>query len=292
MDSPTRNRRVLRYALPPLALVGGLGALEVLRRRFQARRVFHPERFPIGDWTPEALGLPIEDVWFRTSDGVRLHGWWIPQPNALGTLLLCHGHSGSIAHRVDLLRRLQGYPVNLLAFDYRGYGRSAGTPTEKGLFRDVRAAHDLLTGELGEDPQRIVLLGQSLGGAVAIDAALHRPVAGLVVQSGFIDVKAVARSSQRRLPLHWVASNQFRNLDKVDQIRVPKLFIHGTEDQTIPFAHGRALYERAEQPKQFLAVAGAGHHDVPEKGGATYFWRLSRFLLSCVRDGAAGTSRR
>ncbi|MFN7962794.1 MAG: alpha/beta hydrolase [Thermoanaerobaculia bacterium] len=286
MEPPRRPRRVLRYALPPLALVGGLGALELLRQRYQARRVFRPERFPQGEWTPEKLGLPIEDLWFEAEDGVRLHGWWISHPEAEGTLLYCHGQTGSIAHRVDLLKKLAGYRANIFAFDYRGYGRSRGAPSEKGLFRDVRAAHDVITGELGQSSERIVLIGQSLGGAVAIDGALNRPVAGLVVQSSFLDIKSMARSSHPRLPVHWIARNQFKSADKVPHLAMPKLFIHGTADRVVPFHHGRGLFEKAAWPKQFYAVPGAGHTDVLDRGGVTYFWRLSRFLLSCVKPHA------
>lgn len=277
-----RLRRALKKSLPPLAVAGGLALLELARRRFQRRRLFRPEGFPEGVGDPRDLGLAAEDEWFSTSDGVELHGWWMPKPDARGTLLFCHGHSGSLGHRVDLFRELLRLPLNLFAFDYRGYGRSAGRPSEQGLFRDVRAAYDHLTSRLGEAAERIVLFGQSLGGAVAIDGALHRPVAGLVVQSSFVDLRALARSSSSRLPLHWIASNHFRNLDKVRRIQVPKLFIHGTGDSTIPYAHGETLFEQAAQPKQLLPVIGAGHHDVHIRGGESYFRRLANFLTSCL----------
>ncbi len=277
-----RTRATLKKSLPPLVLAGALAALELARRWFQRRKVFRPESFPEGVGDPREMGLEAEDEWFSTSDGVRLHGWWMPKPDAAGTLLFCHGHSGSLGHRVDLFRELLRLPLNVFAFDYRGYGRSGGAPSEQGLFRDVRAAYDHLTSRLGEVAERIVLFGQSLGGAVAIDGALHRPVAGLVVQSSFVDLKAMARNRSSRLPLHWIASNQFRNLEKVRQLRVPKLFIHGTGDSTIPYAHGETLFEQASQPKQLFAVIGAGHHDVHTQGGEPYFRRLSSFVSSCL----------
>ncbi len=277
-----RTRRALKKSLPSLALAGMLAGLELARRRLQRRRLFRPESFPEGVGDPRELGLAAEDEWFSTSDGIKLHGWWMQKPEARGTLLFCHGHSGSLGHRVDLFRELLRLPLNVFAFDYRGYGRSDGAPSEQGLFRDVRAAYDHLTSCLGEVAERIVLFGQSLGGAVAIDGALHRQVAGLVVQSSFVDLRALARSSSSRLPLHWIASNHFRNLDKVRRLRVPKLFIHGTVDSTIPYAHGETLFEQAAQPKELLAVIGAGHHDVHVRGGDSYFRRLSSFVSNCL----------
>lgn len=280
------TRRLLRYTLPPLAIAGGLGMLELLRRRYERGRVFKPERFPREAETVASEGLPVVDAQFRAADGVRLHGWWMPCSEAAGTLLFCHGHSGSLGHRVDLFRELLRLPLNLFAFDYRGYGKSGGRPSERGLFRDVRAAYDHLVSSLGERAERIVLFGQSLGGAVAIDGALHREVAGLVVQSSFVDLKAMARTASHRLPLHWLASNHFKNLEKVQKIRVPKLFIHGTVDTTIPYAHGEALFERAAQPKQLFTVVGASHHDVHIQGGESYFRRLRSFLVDCLAGAA------
>ncbi len=283
MEQRAKKPRLRRLAIPTLALVAGLGTLEVARRLYQAKRLFSPARFPEGDWDAENLGLPVEDLWFEAEDGIDLHGWWMPHPEARATLLLCHGHSGSIAHRVEQFKELFDHRLSLFAFDYRGYGNSDGRPSEKGLYRDVRAAYDFLAEVIGEEPERIVLVGQSLGGAVAIDGALHRPVAGLVVQSSFIDVKALARSAHPNLPMHLIAKNQFRSIEKVEHLPMPKLFIHGTEDEVIPIEHGRALFERAAAPKQFLAVPGANHNDVSEWGGETYFSRLAGFVDVCTR---------
>lgn len=276
------TRQALKKAIPPLAVVGALAAMEMLRRQFQRTRTFRPERFPSEISDPKSLGLPADDLWFETRDGIHLHGWWMPQDSALGTVLFCHGHSGSLGHRIEQLRQMLRLPVNLLAFDYRGYGRSGGRPTEQGLFRDVRAAYDNLRSRLGETADRIVLFGQSLGGAVAIDGALHRPVAGLVVQSSFVDMKTMARVKFPRFPVHWIASDHFRSGEKVARIAAPKLFIHGTGDTMIPYSQSEVLFERAAAPKQLLPVIGADHHDIHERGGESYFRRLSSFLLRCL----------
>lgn len=279
--------RVRTYALPSLAVVSGIGVLEILRSRFQHGRLFLPDRYPNGIWEPSTYGVPAIDRWFEAEDGVRLHGWWIPHRRATGTVLFCHGNSGSIAHLIGFFRYLRRFRINVFAFDYRGYGRSEGEPTEKGVCRDVRAAFDEVTARLDQPRDRVILFGHSLGGAVAIDAAVHRPAAGLIVQSSFVDVREMARSLFGQVPLHWIARNQFRSIEKISRLTMPKLVIHGTEDGTIPHHHGERLFEAAPEPKRFLSVVGAGHNDVYRHGGISYFWNLSRFFRSCLRKESA-----
>jgi hypothetical protein len=266
--------------------VGGIGALGYLRGRYQRNTLYMPDRLPegIGGGIEGAGGEPLsaEDVWFETPDGVRLHGWWIADPQPRGTILYCHGSSGSIAHRADVFRRLARLRMNLFAFDYRGYGRSAGVPSERGLYTDVRAAYDHLAGELAQSPERIVLFGHSLGGAVAIEAATERVAAGLVVEASFTDLKDMARTLYPQVPLHWICRNEFRSMEKVAELALPKLFIHGTADTTVPLAVGRKLYAVAAEPKELYLVAGAGHNDVHVHGGEAYLHRLERFTRLCL----------
>lgn len=262
--------------------VGGIGYLGYLRGRYQHSTTFLPDRYPAGVWDPGEHGLATEDVWFRAADGVALHGWWIAHPRARGTLLYCHGSSGSIAQRVDVFRQLAKLRMNVFAFDYRGYGRSEGVPSERGLYADARAAYDHLIDERGAAPAGILLFGHSLGGAVAIQAAREREAAGLVVESSFTDLKDMARSLYPQLPLHWVTRNQFRSIEKVAELTLPKLFVHGTEDGTVPFAVGRRLFEAAAEPKELYLVERAGHNDVHLQGGAAYIRRLARFRKRCL----------
>ncbi len=191
-------------------------------------------------------------------------------------MLYCHGNRGSIADRIDIFRQMFRIKVNVFAFDYRGYGRSEGSPSERGLFADVRAAIDLLV-DRGHPLSSLLLFGHSMGGAVAIDGAWRRAVGGLVVQSSFTQLKDMARHRYPDLPMHWITSNNFRSIEKVPHLKMPKLFIHGTSDQVVPYAHGETLYRAAAEPKSFLRVPGADHHDVPQKGGLRYFHRLIRF---------------
>ncbi|HVS62799.1 MAG TPA: alpha/beta hydrolase [Thermoanaerobaculia bacterium] len=276
-----------RGSLAPLMLAGGIGALGVLRQRFQHGQMFLPERYPNGLWQPQSYGVAAEDVWFSSADGTRLHGWWMPARRARGTVLYCHGNAGNITNRIGAYRLLHRARLNVFAFDYRGYGRSEGRPSEPGVLADARAAHDSLVNEIEESPERILFFGHSLGGAIAIDCALHRRGVGLVVQSSFTNVREMARVRFPSLPMHLVARNQFRSLDKVSQVTIPKLFIHGTADETIPVRLGRRLFEHASDPKEWYEVPHAGHNDVPLHGGLRYLWKLIGFAKRAIRGARA-----
>ncbi len=277
-----RKRRWLAYSLPSLAAVLGVGAGHVLRNRLEQRHTFLPGRYPSGVWSPQRYGLPAQDVWFFSDDGEELHGWWIPHARARGTILYCHGNSGSLGEQVAVLAQLRRLRAHLFAFDYRGYGRSSGSPDTDGVLRDARAAYDHLVGPLGQPAGEIVLFGHSLGGAIAIDCASSRPVAGLIVQSSFMDTKRMARDLYPRAPIHWIARRRFPSIDLVAGLEMPKLFVHGSEDGTVPVDHGRSLYEAAAEPKELLVVPRAGHNDVHRHGGFRYFRRLSKFRDRCL----------
>jgi pimeloyl-ACP methyl ester carboxylesterase len=271
-------------ALSSLAAVGTVGTLELLRARFQRSRVFAPVRYPAGEWEPRRHGLAAQDVWFASEDGARLHGWWIEGKRSRATVLYCHGKSGNIGERVDVFKYLSRRRIDVFAFDYRGYGKSDDlTPSEKGFYQDVRAAHDFLVDELGVAPARMLLFGHSLGGAVAIEGAHHRPVAGLVVQSSFTDLRSVVT---HRHPgsflMQLICRNQFKSANKVGSLAMPKLFLHGTADTTIPVRMGEELYARAAGPKTWFPVEGADHNDLHRVGGDAYDSTLERFFERCV----------
>jgi len=288
-EEPVRPGRRLSEAAPWIAAflggIGGIGALGYLRGRYQRNTVFLPDKHPDGVLDPGGQGLDAQDVWFRAPGGPDLHGWWVSHPEASGTILYCHGSSGSVAHRVGIFRELQDLGLSVLAFDYRGYGRSAGVPSEAGLFADARAAYDHLVGPLGASPAELLLFGHSLGGAVAIDAALDRPVAGLVIESSFTNLKDMARALYPQAPLHLITRNEFRSIEKVAALGMPKLFIHGTADGTVPFEVGRRLFEAAAAPKDFFVVERAGHNDVHLHGGTAYYQRIASFVERCL-DGS------
>ena len=287
-DRGERPGKAKGLVLSAMVLGAGVAATRFLLDRLHHSRIFLPDRYPNGIWNPGAYGLPAEDVWFSTEDGMRLHGWWVPHRKARGTILYCHGNTGSIAHRIGVLSKLWSLEVNLFAFDYRGYGRSTGQPTEDGLYLDVRAAHEHLIREAGCRADEILLFGHSLGGAVAIDCALDRKVAGLVAQSTFTHIRDAARAVFPTLPIHLAARRQFRSIDKVAELEIPKLFIHGESDETVPLELGKRLYESASEPKDFYLVRRGGHNDLHLYGGRWYLRRLSRFRdrsLKMARKG-------
>lgn len=281
-----RPRRLFQVGLPALATAGAVGALGYARARFQHSRLFAPQPYPLGEWQPTKHGLRPQDCWFPSGDGLLLHGWWMPRRHARCTLLYCHGQSGSLGLGVKVFRHFADLDANLFAFDYRGYGRSEGSPSEVGLFEDARAAHRYLVSALDQNPERIVLFGHSLGGAVAIDAAQDLEVAGLVVQASFTNVRGMARALFPKLPMHLLARNQFRSIDKIPRIQVPKLFIHGERDETVPAEMGRELHAAATGDKRFHSVPRGGHNDLHLRGGVAYLEALQEFLDHCAAPAA------
>ncbi len=279
-ELPASGSRLLRYSLPSLAVAGGLGLYQ-MARRFQHSHMFVPSRYPEGPWEADEHGLDVQDVFFESEDGTSLHGWWLahhrPSHRRM-TVLYCHGNTGNIAERSPIFKYLQQLQANVFAFDYRGYGRSGGVPTELGVCADVRAAIDYVIHVLGVPAHRIILFGHSLGGAIAIDGAFHRRrLAGLVVQSSFTQNLDIARHFYPGKPVHLITKNGFRSIDKVPHLPMPKLFIHGRADPKIPFEHGEQLFEAAAEPKSFLAVARATHNDVHLLGGLKYTSVVTRF---------------
>ncbi len=278
-----RKRSWMRsLAVPSAVAVGGVGALHALRSLAHKKLIFRPEKYPAGLWNPEEVGIHVRDIWFRSDDGVDLHGWWIPHRRPIATVLFCHGNSGNIAQQLSALRYFKRLRVNVFVFDYRGYGRSSGVPSEQGLYLDVRAAYRELVEGLNQEPQEIVLFGHSLGGAIAIDAALDCPVAAMVIQSTFTDLPDAVKSSFAGMPFHYAARKQFCSVEKIGRLEIPKLFIHGDSDDVLPLAYSERLFESAQQPKKLLVVPNAGHNEIHRFGGLRYLWTISRFIRASV----------
>lgn len=210
----------------------------------------------------------------KTGDGDTISAIHLQNPDAAYTILYAHGNAedlGIVRPTLEDLRRL-GFSV--LAFDYRGYGTSGGSPTEEGAYADAAAAYDYLTGPLHVPADRIIAYGRSLGGAVAIDLAARRQVAGLVVESSFVSGFRVLT----RVPLF--PFDKFRSVEKIKRVHCPVLVIHGRRDEVISFWHGERLFREASEPKMSLWVDGAGHNDVPQIGGVRYTEALIKFRNS------------
>lgn len=238
--------------------------------------VFFPDRAV--DPVPETFGLAYKNARFSARDGVRLHGWYFPGAGEKGPVMLfCHGNAGNISHRLENVRLLVVRGFRVFIFDYRGYGKSTGKPSEDGIYSDGIAAYDYLVGELGVDPGDIIAFGRSLGAAVALEIALQKDVRSLVLESAFTSTKDMARA----MPLFGLIAPllpaHYNNLGKVSQVKAPTLFIHGREDEIVPFAMGQRLFEAAAAPKFFFALDGAGHNDTYITGGSGYFDILMNF---------------
>lgn len=220
--------------------------------------------------TPAEAGLHWRDVTIDTEDGERLHGWWIgAQGSSRGHVLLCHGNAGNVGDRVPHARLLAAAGFDVLLFDYRGFGRSSGRPGEEGTYRDARAARSALLGHADVDETRLLYLGESLGGAVALQLALEAPPRGLILQSSFLSVREVARVHYPFIPAAAVP-DVYPSGRRIGRLRAPLLVLHGDRDEIIPLAQGEALFRAAPEPKQLHVFARAGHNDLVAHAGAAY----------------------
>ena len=237
--------------------------------------LFFPEK--VLAMTPEDLHLDFEEIHFDTEDGIRLHGWLFPLEGESPVILFCHGNAGNISHRLDNVRLLLDHGLQVFIFDYRGYGKSTGTPSETGLYTDGLAAYDYLVGERGFPPGQIVLFGRSLGAAVAIDMALKRKAGSLIMESAFTSTRDMAKSMGLFRLISYFLPPHYNALEKISRVDVPKLIVHGERDDIVPFSMGQRLFAAAKMPKYFYPLKGAGHNDTYVKGGDEYFRTITTF---------------
>ena len=235
--------------------------------------------YPQAQWDaiPSDLRLNHEDIYFNTEDGKKLHGWLFPTKGPSPVLLFCHGNAGNISHRLDNVRLLLDHGFQVFIFDYRGYGRSAGRPSELGVYRDGLAAYDFLVNTRQIPPDRIIPFGRSLGAAVAIEISLRREVKSLIMESAFTSTREMAKTM---FPFGFFASllpSHYNNLEKIARVKVAKLIIHGDRDELVPFSMGKRLVEAAIAPTYFYPIRGAGHNDTYVVGGSKYFEILAGF---------------
>jgi len=260
--------------------------------------------------TPDAAGLSYGDVFLTTADGVRIHGWFLSAPHAIPpspfTLLFFHGNAGNISHRLDKLVMFHGLGANVLIIDYRGYGRSEGKPNEEGIYLDAQAAYEYLTqpqtlpvrrsfsegGSLGEggnrEPRTIVVYGESLGTAVAVDLASKHPIGGVVLEEPFTSIGDVGQKMFPFLPVRLLVRNKYDSLSKIARINAPLLILHSRDDEVFPFCHAERLFAAAHEPKQLVKLHGS-HNDAFAVSADTYRSALREFLDGLAKlDGAEG----
>jgi fermentation-respiration switch protein FrsA (DUF1100 family) len=245
--------------------------------------VFQPTRYPQGEWSPSEI--EIEDAWFQSADGTKLHGWFVAHPRPRGVALVCHGNAGNVTMMAESLEILsKRHRLSVMSFDYRGYGRSEGKPSEEGILQDGRAARHWLAERTGTPEAEIILMGQSLGGAVAIDMAASDGARGLVLVSTFTSLPEVGASHVPFLLPRWNMTLRMDSLGKIRNYSGPVLISHGDEDEVIPFSQGEQLYAAAPGPKRFFRDVGSRHNDPRSEAYRQVF---EEFLVSLEGPSSA-----
>jgi fermentation-respiration switch protein FrsA (DUF1100 family) len=261
-------------------LIGILLAV-LLIRLFEDKMIFFPDSFAAGTWNTADYGVETEDAFFPTSDGLQLHAWWAPAAGETShTIIYFHGNAGNLTNRIDNVGFLQRLPANVLAVDYRGYGRSEGRPSEQGIYLDALAAYDYLTKERSIPPEQVVVLGQSLGSAAATDLASRRRLAGVILEAGFPSARRVAQVTMLLPGIPYLIRSKFDSAAKLKKIRVPVLVAHCTADSVLPYKLGEELFAAANQPKTFVSYNAFCHEPLYIAAPADYAAKLRAFLES------------
>jgi uncharacterized protein len=273
-----------------LSLIAGTALLYFAARRFERSVVFQPERYSEGArWNLPAGG---EDVWFRGASGERLHGWYVPaagvESERAPSVIYFHGNGGNINTVGWVGESLARRGLNVLLFDYRGYGRSEGSVTdEQGIYADADAAYDYMVRERKVRPEQLVLYGQSLGTTAAADLASRKPCGALILESGLSSASDMAGLILPWVPtwVHRYGRNHFESASKLEGVRAPVLVTHGARDRVIPVEQGYKLYGAAREPKRLVIIQEAGHNDMVATGGAAYLNELAGFIQSYAGSG-------
>lgn len=275
--------------LPKVAL-GSASVLAALYVGFSPRvakglygqMLFHPYPYPEGDYqTGHVAGVVYRDVFFEAHDGTRLHGWFFEQSQAKRTILFSHGNTGNLSDRRPLLASVLASGENVFIYDYRGYGRSQGTPDVPGVINDACAAFDYLAKDCGLAYDEIVLYGESLGAAITCQLAARRKSAGIILQSGFASLTRIGREHVPLMHLYPAILFPHPLLDNLPILKAehpPLLIVHGVKDTTVPFHHAEEMYARARGPKTLIVFPDAEHTDIPEVAGEKFVNALRTFL--------------
>ena len=264
--------------LAVLAYLGGVGYLRINEKAFVFEPADRHVRAPAS-----RFALAEQRVTYPSTGGVTLSAWIVPAASAAPAsnmwLLVCHGNLGNIGYRQrpEFYALIRDLGINLLAFDYRGFGESTGTPDERGLYDDATASYEYLTRTLGVPPERLVIFGHSLGSGVAIELASRVPAAGLIVEGAYTSVVERGQELFPLFPVALIATQRFPSLDRIPSISMPKLFLHSPEDRVIPYAHGRRLFEAARPPKRLVDVKG-GHEDAFRIDKAVYAGAIAQLV--------------
>lgn len=250
------------------------GVLFLLVQLMETGMLYHPTNSRTSD---EALrAIDIERHRITTPDGTQIDVWYAPGDSL--TFLLCHGNAGSNDDRLDQMRLLRKYGHGVVLFDYRGYGKSSGRPTERGLYEDAFSVYTWMTKKIEE--KFITLYGTSLGAAVAAQLASKTHPRALILETAMMSKLDLGRDLLPFFPAFLFTWNQYETAHYLKSVAVPVLITHGTEDEVIPYRHGQALFQRAGEPRFFLPVSGAHHNDIWFIGGNPYFDAIHQFTVS------------
>lgn len=246
---------------------------------FQDQLIYHPSSSIYQ--TPADHGMDYEEVWLDTDDGERIHGWFVKADNPKGTLLFFHGNAGNNADRVQSIEQFISIGVNVFIIDYRGYGKSSGSPSEEGLYEDARTAMRYLTDEREIPFFEIVIFGRSLGGAVAAWLAEQERAAGLILESSFTSLVDMGISAYPWLPVRWLLTDRYKTIDRMENLDLPVLIAHSPSDGVVPYEQGEQLYNAANQPKEWLEMQG-DHGGGWIATGQHYLNRMEEFINSVL----------
>jgi len=241
----------ISYILYPIIIAG---SIFLYARYLERRSLYFPIKEIIG--TPSSVNLDFEDIYLKAEDGVEINAWFVPADDARYTLLFFHGNGGNISHRLEKISFFHKMGLNVFIVDYHGYGKSKGSPSEPGLYMDAEATYKYLIKEKSILPDGIILYGESLGGAVACNLAKDNKVKALITEDTFTSIKDMAEIIYPFLPTFFLKS-KFNTEALMRNLEVPKLIIHSTDDDIVPFELGEILFEEAKEPKKFLKLKGS-----------------------------------
>ncbi|MEN8263981.1 MAG: alpha/beta hydrolase [Nitrospirota bacterium] len=240
-----------------LIIIAALLLLFLFIRFLEYKSTYYP--FTSIEYTPRDIGLDYEDLTFTTKDGTRISGWFIPSESSRAVIIFCHGNGGNISYRLEKIMMLNRLNLDVLIFDYRGFGMSEGRPSENGFYLDTEAVYEYMVNDRKVSPRSIIGYGESLGGAVIIDLASKQKLGGIIVESSFTSVPDMAKKVAPFIP-GFVYKSRFDALSKIKDIDLPKLIFHSVNDEVVPFEHGERLFNNAGEPKKFVKMQG-DHND-------------------------------
>ena len=206
--------------------------------------------------SPDDMGLEYANVSLTTSDGERLHGWYVPAPARRGVILFFHGNAGNISHRLDSIGIFHQLGLDTLIIDYRGYGQSSGKASEKGTYLDAQAAWNYLVDERGIPAGEIIIFGRSLGGAVGSWLGAQHTPAAVIIESSFTSGVDMARRLYPFLPAGLITRLRYPVVEYASRLDCPVLVVHSRDDEIIPFEMGQSIYAKVRQRKSFLELRG------------------------------------